>query len=486
MIESHAQSRSQDDDAPMEAHAPQDLRGLMKQLAALPCAARNAYFSALRDEDMSAWRSHDCGGLTFDEQLELCGLLAPALSGHNLARASASFIHWPSARHWGDCVARMASPEEKIALLKAWASQHGPAVQSGPVRSATSSLLSPEPIALAAQALTGLRGHTRHMEAGLSLIAKMTGAYSEGPDAGGQTVNMPEAACTAMRACAAVLAHEPVLLGNLLYASACSTYPLHKAALFAGASEVLAPSFAAQGGAWERIPLGSERAGTLAQAMTHLLCSDTVGMVGTLAVLFHDGRPMVFYVREMLRQGRMDELRVVSEQLRSGHDAATDPAVYLSARDRHGRLWPAMVLGYYVGAAGVACQTPLGSNGLGGSSAGWVGRWVHMLAGALRSGAQDAQRLWISGGAVAAWQQLVRSARGVGSETPHWACEPERHLDAGRWGDALLALALPYQKGAPLDFEMPGMAYVASVQRVLGAQGCANTLHKPVTLASSG
>jgi hypothetical protein len=108
-----------------------------------------------------------------------------------------------------------------------------------------------------------------------------------------------------------------------------------------------------------------------------------------------------------------------------------------------------------------------------------------MLAGLLRSGAQDAQRLWISGGAVAAWQQLVRSARGVGSETPRWAREPERHLNAGRWGDALLALALPDRKGAPLDFEMPGMAYVASVQRVLAAQGCADTLREPVTLASS-
>jgi uncharacterized membrane protein len=200
----------------------------------------------------------------------------------------------------------------------------------------------------------------------------------------------------------------------------------------------------------------------LVQALTRLVCSDTTGVLGSLEAHHSGGHGLVAFIREMLRRGRTDELRIMTEQLRRGHDACEDPIAYLAHHDAWGRYRRAAALGYYIGAVQVACREARLDGKL------CVDTLVAVLMGGLANGPEGQENLWLSGGAACALQRL--SASSLSGPDASIADRLMHSLKAGCASDVIAALVLPHSvESRPFAKIGCEIAYAAAVRRVFDA-----------------
>ena len=87
----------------------------------------------------------------------------------------------------------------------------------------------------------------------------------------------------------------------------------------------------------------------IASALEGLLTTDTTGVMGELETQHREGAGMTRFVREMMAQGRAEELKPIVAQLQLGNDLQGDPITRFAARDSAGNHRHANVLGYFVG-----------------------------------------------------------------------------------------------------------------------------------------
>lgn len=94
----------------------------------------------------------------------------------------------------------------------------------------------------------------------------------------------------------------------------------------------------------------------LATSLKGLLATDTNAVMGELETQFREGAGMTRFVREMIAQGRAEELKPFMAQLQLGNDLKGDPIARFGAQDSAGNHRHANVLGYFVGSvyAGVS------------------------------------------------------------------------------------------------------------------------------------
>jgi hypothetical protein len=94
----------------------------------------------------------------------------------------------------------------------------------------------------------------------------------------------------------------------------------------------------------------------LATSLKGLLATDTNAVMGELETQFREGAGMTRFVREMIAQGRADELKPFMAQLQLGNDLQGDPMARFGSQDGAGNHRHANVLGYFVGSvyAGVS------------------------------------------------------------------------------------------------------------------------------------
>lgn len=94
------------------------------------------------------------------------------------------------------------------------------------------------------------------------------------------------------------------------------------------------------------------------EALTHLLSSNTTGVVGALEEQDDSGRDLTTYMQEMFVDGRTAELGHMIRQLQSGNDLSRDPPTFLKERipDMTGDPFykNARDLGYFLGASQAA------------------------------------------------------------------------------------------------------------------------------------
>jgi hypothetical protein len=88
----------------------------------------------------------------------------------------------------------------------------------------------------------------------------------------------------------------------------------------------------------------------LGTSLTGLLMSDTNGVVGELESQMRSGVGVTHFVREMISQGRAEELYPIVAQLQRGNDLQGDPIARFEAVDGQGNSLHAAELGYFTGA----------------------------------------------------------------------------------------------------------------------------------------
>lgn len=436
---------------------------ILQQLRGQSPAQRNALVSALSEGQLCALRGLGPEGLSFGEQGELFDLLASSLDGHNLARVGAVYLHSAAASLWGDSLCRRASADATLAFLKTWAPRIEAAPSSLEVAAVGGDTVSSAVSLLAAKALAGLANHTRQVDEVLQLLAPHPSEARRLQSVIGaaQQMHVSVPACPWGGVTAVTCDPEPLL--RLIDASACATSPCAKASVFEASAQLLGKMAVGR----SAVPGLVARQGVnaaLAQSLTRLVCSDTAGILGALETHHGGGQGLAAYVREMVHRGRTNELRVMTEQLRCGHDACEDPVRHFNQHDAQGRYRHAATLGYYVGAVQAACQV------FSSEMAPWAHPLAAIFAGGLPGGQGMEGKLWLSGGAVRALQRVAASPPlALGAPVVE---RLTRALKAGPQDDAVTALVLPHAaEGGPVEKKEAAIACVAAMRRVINAHG---------------
>jgi hypothetical protein len=94
----------------------------------------------------------------------------------------------------------------------------------------------------------------------------------------------------------------------------------------------------------------------IATSLNGLLATDTNALMGELETQFREGAGITRFVREMIAQGRAEELKPIMAQLQLGNELKGNPIARFGAQDSSGNHRHANVLGYFVGSvyAGVS------------------------------------------------------------------------------------------------------------------------------------
>jgi hypothetical protein len=94
----------------------------------------------------------------------------------------------------------------------------------------------------------------------------------------------------------------------------------------------------------------------VATSLKGLLATDTNAVMGELETQFREGAGITRFVREMIAQGRAEELKPIMAQLQLGNELKGNPIARFGAQDSSGNHRHANVLGYFVGSvyAGVS------------------------------------------------------------------------------------------------------------------------------------
>jgi hypothetical protein len=109
--------------------------------------------------------------------------------------------------------------------------------------------------------------------------------------------------------------------------------------------------------AWGRFAGGdAEVDAAIATALRDLLTTDSTGVMAELETRDREGAGVTRFVREMIAQGRAEELKPIVAQLQRGNDLKGDPIARFGSHDSANNHRHASVLGYFVGAvyAGVS------------------------------------------------------------------------------------------------------------------------------------
>jgi hypothetical protein len=118
-----------------------------------------------------------------------------------------------------------------------------------------------------------------------------------------------------------------------------------------GASiEQRAELFEATANTWGEFAGGNaETDAAIATALKDLLATDTNGVLGELEAQHGEGKGVTTFVRELIAQGRADELKPIVTQLQRGNDLTGDTITRYTSGDGEQHKH-AQVLGYFVGA----------------------------------------------------------------------------------------------------------------------------------------
>jgi hypothetical protein len=315
---------------------------------------------------------------------------------------------------------------------------------------------------LAAKALAGLANHTRQVDEALQLLAPHPSDAGRLQSVIGAAQQMQVSVPACLRDGATAVTCDPEPLLRLIDASVCGTSPSAKASVFEWSAQLLGKMAVGRSAVSALVVRRQGANAALAQSLTRLVCSDTAGILGALETHHGGGQGLVGYVREMVHQGRTNELRVMTEQLRCGHDACEDPIRHFNQHAAQGRYRHAATLGYYVGAVQVACQAFLSE------MAPWAHPLVAIFAGGLSGGQGIEGKLWLSGGAVRALQRvaasppLALSVPIVERLTRAFKTDPQN--------EAVTALVLPhFAEGSPVENQEAAIVCVAAMRRVIDA-----------------
>jgi len=244
---------------------------------------------------------------------------------------------------FAQAVARTASPQAKQAYIDSLKGQLGQPREFDLLDSSTSS---PEARGLAT-VLGSLRG-AAFDRAAASLDDDQLRAVLHG--ATGESFHQPLSGKGITPRTSVTWDTQPLV--DIINASATGTDAEQKARIFQGAADINEHIRNGVGGT--SFDDGSREAPPIIDGLTNLLQSDTTGLVDQLTTTEPTGQSLSIYVRQMLEQGRTQELGDMISKLTMGNDRAQSPVEFLNAQETDITGQPyyrnAENLGYFVGA----------------------------------------------------------------------------------------------------------------------------------------
>ncbi len=341
---------------------PDELRENTETLEGLSSEDTNEAISQLSDDDLGKWADEiydgktlgifGSGGLSVDDRSQLYTNLSKDLNPPQLERFYQALGDESRQNHFIDTVATHASNNTKTGLIERLADQttDGTARTDAFLGGASSALWDQD-----ASAVSNLLGSLTSATAIDSAISSLDNKQLEAVLEAGTRPSMT----TVAAGYSASTSHSNDTAGitAVIDTVANSRNVDIKARVFELAARqiddirstdhILAPN-----------PSADDRAGEVADALTNLLASDTVGIVtslekGTGILTSRTGNGLSSYTEELIRQGDLDTVRETVAKLQSGNDLNADPAEFLASStfDEYGNrdFQNASNLGFFVG-----------------------------------------------------------------------------------------------------------------------------------------
>lgn len=393
-------------------------------------------------EESGSWGVLGTGGLSRDEKRAMLEDLAQGADGAQLERLSRAFSGEDDAKLLGDAIASHASPDAQLQFVQRMAGR----VESDPQ------------VALqVAQAIGGMKGSASHVDRALEALSG--GKLHAVVDAA-QQENLSTHA-SMYGGATSVLTYDVEPLQALIEAGATGNSVEQKARLFDAAATVLndiskVSTFTPGMGV-----LKNNAEEKLTQSLSKLLTSDTNGVMGELESQFRSGKAITTFTKQMIEQGRTDELKVIVTQLQRGNDLKGDALQRFSTPDANGQYTHAQTLGYFVGSVHAAAYK------MRGDVDRQISTFKAIFGGGLSGGKDVVSNLWLgTGAAKAVLGAGVGTVAAVGLLT---ADEIGRQMKAGILNerDALTQFSYPREANGRLyEGERAETAYDTASNRV--------------------
>lgn len=334
------------------------MRDIARTLNALTPQERDAAVSQLSDGDLKSLAGNvDHGGigglqgLDNGEKRDLFNTLAASLSGKQLARMTVAFGDPGDKSAIAQSIATFAPGEVKAQYVAAMApvtTDQRTGSSSSPFLSGTTTTHVGDPDAVAVgRVLASLKGDGANYDAAITSLSDSQ-LQSVIAASSGQT----ETVTTSLTGSGASVSnsYDPKVLSGLIDAAATSSDPGVKARVFAaggrevseinGSSSLFNPDVDAD-----------RSAQSVANSLTHVMDSDTTGVVRQLEISDRSGKGLAGYTQQMLGSAAGQKTLgrfVATLQTGPGHDQS--PRAYIEQKTPDGEYANAHSLGYMSGA----------------------------------------------------------------------------------------------------------------------------------------
>lgn len=380
------------------------------------------------------------GGLSRDEKRAMLEDMVQGADGTQLERLSKAFSSEDDAKLLGDAIASHAGNDAKLDFVKRMAGQ----VEGN------------EQVALqVAKAIGGMKGSATHVDQALEALSgnKLHSVV--------QAAQQENLSTNPLSRGTSVLTYDVGPLQSMIDAAATGNSVEQKARLFDSAATVLNDISKVSYFMPGRGVIKNDAEARLTQSLSKLITSDTNGVMAELESQFRSGKAITTFTKQMIEQGRTDELKVIVSQLQKGNDLQGDPLQRFTATDANGDYVNAQTLGYFVGSVHAA------SHKLKLDVDRQVSTFKAIFGGGLSGGKDAVSNLWLSGGAAKAVLGVgVGAVAAIGLLT---ADEIGRSMKAGvvSQRDALTEFAYPrLPNGRLYEGEQAETPYDTAAHRV--------------------
>lgn len=362
-----------------------ELQDINHEVRQLSPAERNETVAGLSDAQLKTWAGEvrsggvlGSGGLEADERQALLEDLAAGLDGKQLARLSRAFDDRLASDELGDAVAAHAGHGAKVEFVKQLAGE-----VEGDSRAAVQ----------VAKAIGGLRGDAASVDAALGAHDKQQLATVI--TAGLQKSNSNDNGIFSQSGSHTFVTYNAEPLRALLDAAATGNDATLKADVFQLAATELKALSQVQGvHGGSTVVMSKGEVTELTKSLSHLITSDTNGVMKELERNDPYGRGLSSFSEQMIRHGHFDEMKVILLQLKTGNDGTEDQvkrftAVGVDSEGNGQHFNNAEVLGYFVG------SVQAGASAINRDADKQASTMKALLAGSLSAG-KDIRGAWIS------------------------------------------------------------------------------------------
>lgn len=358
-----------------------ELHDISATFDGLTPAQRNEVLGRLSDAELKTWAGESgslgilgTGGINRSEKQALFEDLAAGADAAQLERLSNAFSGEDDAKLLGDAIASHAPPATQLAFVQRMAGK----VESN------------ERIALqVAKAIGGMKNDGTYVD---QALAALTDGQLGAVVKAAQQENLSTHA-TSTGAATSLLTYDVGPLQAMIDAAATGSSVEQKARLFDSAANVLGEIAKIGSFNLGMAVVKNDAEAKLTQSLSRLITSDTNGVMAELESQFRSGKAITTFTKQMIEQGRTEELKVIVTQLQRGNDLKGDALQRFSTPNAEGEYANAQVLGYFVGSVHAAAYK------MRGDVDRQVSTFKAIFGGTLSGGKDVASNLWLGASA---------------------------------------------------------------------------------------